>query len=123
MRKAISYIMLAVLLLLGIVVWHRNTVMSRPEIPVDAAFRQAIIGQGYVLHLKNRTDEELPLKIKATSAAFGKTKTFEVIASGANTLKGGVVEIGSREGFAFTKGDSVEIDSRPEFKPSVYIFR
>ena len=85
-----------------------------PNLPIKVSARPALMGKGEVLGLENLTRESIPLKIHVQNPTFGKQRDFNVIAEPGNT------EIGHLEGWAFTKGDVIDI-TRDGFKPGKYI--
>ena len=85
--------------------------------PISASFRKALLGEGYVLTLQNKSPKTLSLGITASDTGLQKSKTFRVVLDAVTPSPAGVgvyampmnKEIGYREGWTFVSGDSVEI--------------
>jgi hypothetical protein len=76
------------------------------QLPVQVTYRKALLGNGYVLALHNRTRESLALNVTLTNPTFNRTKTYSVVVDA-----GAIQEIGYLQGWTFTAGDQIEVDN------------
>jgi hypothetical protein len=84
------------------------------EMAIAVGFRKAMLGSGYVLTLQNKTPKPLALNVTVADATRQKNQQFRVVVDGGTTMGASfnaapAKEIGHREGWAFAKGDAVEV--------------
>ena len=82
-----------------------------PEATVEVSFRKALISNGSVAIIRNRSQISTPLTIVVARPTTNQSRTFTRVVDGAR-----MTEIGEREGWAFLPGDVVRV-IQPEHKP------
>jgi hypothetical protein len=84
---------------------------GKPELPVEVVYRQAIMGPGLVVGLKNTSDRNLAVLLTVANRTTKEEMSFRV-----DLPPKGSSELGHMEGWTFASGDSVKIvhaDYRP----------
>jgi hypothetical protein len=74
--------------------------------PVEVQERKAIIGDTYVVRIRNDSGKTLPVKVTLTSPTFNVTKSYTAVIA-PNSYK----EVGHTEGWAGAPGDKVVVES------------
>jgi hypothetical protein len=75
-----------------------------PEVPVAVAFRKAMLGSGSVATIKNTSPQPIAVTITTARPSDSQQRRFRVVIDG-QQLK----EIGHAEGWAFVKGDVLQV--------------
>jgi hypothetical protein len=75
-----------------------------PPMPVTVGFRNALLGPGMVLQIKNTSDRSIPVRVTVVNPSIKVGKTFRLDISARNTG-----EIGHLEGWALSHGDTLSI--------------
>jgi uncharacterized iron-regulated protein len=77
---------------------------SLPEVPVAVSFRKAMLGSGSVATVKNISAQSIAVTITAARPNANEQRSFQQVIDGQQTT-----EIGHVEGWAFVKGDVVQV--------------
>ena len=86
-----------------------------PEMPVELTYRDAMMGSGLVISLKNRSSRNLSVVATFTNPTLHQEKSFRIDLSAK-----GFTEFGHIEGWAFASGDNIKIVHN-EYKPLTVI--
>lgn len=81
-----------------------------PPLPVDVGYREALLGKGLVLEVKNLSNRTLTILAKLSNSTLQSEKRFNLTISPDETS-----EIGHLEGWVLVSGDQVEL-SNAEYK-------
>lgn len=84
-----------------------------PEVPVTMTFRKAMLGSGSVVTIRNTSGQSIAIAITAARPEAGQQRTFRGVIDAQQ-----VKEIGHAEGWAFVKGDVVQV-AMPNHKPKM----
>jgi hypothetical protein len=64
--------------LLGVMAWKSHREARLPPLPVNVKYRHALLGQGYVLVLRNTSGQSLQLMASLTHPSINDTRRFDV---------------------------------------------
>ena len=81
------------------------------RLPVEFKFNAAMLQPGLVLEMYNQTTENLTVTVRAFRAIGNASQKFRRVLPQLPVLKQDPTEIGHAEGWAFIRGDEVEISS------------
>jgi len=81
------------------------------KLPIDFKFKTASLGPGQVLEMCNETTEKLTVVVKVFRPIGNASQKFKRVLPELPVLKQDPTEIGHAEGWAFARGDEVEISS------------
>jgi hypothetical protein len=87
---------------------------SRPDLPINLSFRQALLSAGLVGIFRNTSGQELEFTLDLESPATGQHVRKAVVLN-AN----GILEIGAQQGWAFAPGQRVMLNN-PAYRPHAY---
>ena len=82
----------------------KEVIQKMPAMPIEMGKRDALLGEGEVVQIKNIFSRNLTVTVKCTRPGLGDQKTFQVELA-PNQPK----EIGHMEGWAFKKGDRITV--------------
>lgn len=87
--------------LLGVMAWNSHREASLPPLPVNVKYRHALLGQGYVLVLRNTSGQSLQLMASLTHPSINDTRRFDVYiapngSTGIGRLNGWITQSGDR---------------------------
>lgn len=98
----------ALLFVIAGIVWYLQSrefkEQSLPPIPVEVTFREALLGPGLVLQVKNKSARHLSILValKNPSTQQGQNYRLDVAPQGTS-------EVGHMEGWTLASGDNIEI--------------
>ena len=81
------------------------------KLPIEFKFKGASLGPGQVLEMCNETTEKLTVAVKVFRPIGNASQKFKRVLPELPVLKQDPTEIGHAEGWAFARGDEVEISS------------
>ena len=81
------------------------------KLPIEFKFKTARLGPGQVLEMCNETTEKLTVAVKVFRPIGNASQKFKRVLPELPVLKQDPTEIGHAEGWAFARGDEVEISS------------
>lgn len=93
----------------------RESYARLPEMPLELTYREAMMGPGLVISLKNRSSRNLSVIATFTNPTLNQEKNFRIDFSAK-----GVTEFGHIEGWAFASGDKIII-AHIDYKPLTVI--
>lgn len=84
---------------------------SLPLLPIEVGYRNALLGPGMVLQVKNTSDQILTVLVTLNNPTTSQEQSFRL-----DIDPHGVSEIGHKEGWILAQGDNCEIKNN-QFKP------
>lgn len=107
-RKTTPAAWAGLIIVLGLVLWYSQSrnfkEQSLPPIPIEVRFREALVGPGMVLRVKNKVDRDLVALVKLRNPTTQEEKSFRLDIAGS-----GYSEIGHVEGWVLAHGDEISI--------------
>jgi len=88
---------------------------SRPDLPVELTFHDAVLRSGKIAVLQNLSDSDLEVELEVHSPATGEHLDRQLVI-GAH----GMLQIGAAQGWRFAPGQIVTLDSN-RYRPMVRI--
>jgi len=82
-----------------------------PEMPVEVKYRNAMLGPGLVLSVKNTSDRYLSFVLELKNPSTAQEKSFRL-----NVDPKKLIEIGHSEGWVLSSGDTFRL-SNHDYKP------
>lgn len=76
------------------------------DLPVQVAFRDAIMGPGMVLQVKNTSNKPLMAMVKLRNPTTHQEKSFRI-----DVVDKGTTELGHKEGWVLASGDMIELSN------------
>ena len=93
---------------------RRVVTSAKPSLPVEVGYRKSMIGQGYVVVIKNISPQSLAVQLDLRDSRGANKKQ-----GSKNLLPDQIFEIGWLEGWEFKAGDVIKI-SKSEYQTGVY---
>lgn len=88
--------------------------IAKPDLPISVAYRESILGKGYVAIIQNDLNSKITIEITLRDHASNNKKSQTI-----EFLPNQMQEIGWMEGWEFSLGDVIRV-SHPEYQVGVY---